>query len=468
MNRKLAFALITCGVAGSAVGTAWTQTAMLEPPTNHYFVSEGTWGQKRPDQWALPHIGFDGSPDSAWRLVKRDAKPVIVAVIDTGLDWNHRNIAPENIWTNPGRTCACVGNGIDDDKNGFVDDVMGWDFVDHDNRPWDYDGHGTFVAGLIAGSWGDKDGMAGINPLARLMILKAVNNFGHTWSSYIAEAIGYAADNGARVVNLSVGGREITAVEQAAIDYAYSKGVVIVVAAGNEGGVDTSKFGIAASLDKRAHRRCDRPASRIRRRRCSPTGAASRSRRRGSTSRSFRARRTDVLFGIGCLGNTRLGTAYLCRRRTSATTTPRRHVVLGTDGRGPRLADDRQRSKPDQYSGHADHQEHGARCRFAGRRSIYRLWRDRRQGAEGAEELLSARQRTASRREWSRRARRRRCAYSGRPRRTSSSRPASRSAPVKRRPNGSRPGRSRAAAWRPTERWAISRQRRLPERRSGR
>ena len=243
MSRKLLFsALLLCGMAGG-IDAAWSQAAMLEPPDNHYFVSQGSWGQKYPDQWALQHVGFDASPDSAWRLVKRNAQPVIVAVIDTGLDWNHRNIASENIWSNP-REIA--GNGVDDDKNGYVDDIMGWDFVDRDNRPWDYDGHGTFVAGLIAGSWKDKEGMAGVNPFARLMVLKAINNFGHTRASFIAQAIAYAADNGARVINLSVGGKEISEVEQAAIDYAYAKGLVIVVAAGNEG-ADTSKYGIASS-----------------------------------------------------------------------------------------------------------------------------------------------------------------------------------------------------------------------------
>jgi subtilisin family serine protease len=289
MNRNLAAALLLCGVAGGA-GTAWTQTAMLEPPNNHYFVSEGSWGQKRPDQWALPHIGFDASPDSAWRLVKRDAQPVVVAVIDTGLDWNHRNIASENIWSNPKET---ANNGVDDDKNGYVDDVMGWDFLDHDNRPWDYDGHGTFIAGLIAGSWNDKEGMAGVNPLARLMILKAVNNFGLTRASYIAEAIAYAADNGARVINVSLGGREISEVEQAAIDYAYSKGAVIVVAAGNEG-VDTSKFGIAASskvLTVAATGFDDQKAV------FSNWGKISVA-APGVDILGLRARRTDVLFGI--------------------------------------------------------------------------------------------------------------------------------------------------------------------------
>jgi subtilisin family serine protease len=225
-----------------AAGPAWSQ-AMLDPPDTRYFVSQGSWGQKYADQWGLHRVGFDASPQSAWRLVKRDAKPVVVALIDTGLDWNHRNIDLENIWRNPKEI---ADNGVDDDKNGHVDDVIGWDFFERDNKPWDYDGHGTFIAGLIAGSWKDKDGIAGINPFARLMILKAVNNFGHTRASYLAQAIAYAADNGARVINLSVGDKGTAKVLQAAVDYAYSKGVVIVVAAGNEG-VELKDYGIAGS-----------------------------------------------------------------------------------------------------------------------------------------------------------------------------------------------------------------------------
>jgi subtilisin family serine protease len=216
---------------------------MLEPPNNHYFVSRGSWGQDYPDQWALKRIGLDASPDSAWRLVRRDAQPVVVAVIDTGLDWNHQNIDWDNIWHNPKEI---PGNGIDDDHNGYIDDVIGWNFFDNDNKPWDYDGHGTMIAGIIAGSWKDKNGIAGINPFARIMVVKAINNFGHSRASYLSQAIAYAVDNGARVINLSVGGKEVTKVEQAAIDYAYAKGAVIVVASGNEG-VDVSNYGMAGS-----------------------------------------------------------------------------------------------------------------------------------------------------------------------------------------------------------------------------
>ena len=242
MKLSAACLVAICAMAAfpSPVGA---QSASLSLPDTHYFNSKGSWGQKYPDQWGLARIGFDSSPNSAWHLVKRDAQPVVVAVIDTGLDWNHRNIAWESIWRNPKEKLA---NGADDDKNGYVDDVIGWDFLAGDNKPWDYDGHGTFVAGIIAGRWSDKNGMAGVNPFAKLMILKGMNNFGHSRSSYVAEAITYAANNGARVINLSVGGKETTEILQAAIDYAYAKGVVIVVAAGNEG-LKVSNYGIASS-----------------------------------------------------------------------------------------------------------------------------------------------------------------------------------------------------------------------------
>jgi subtilisin family serine protease len=301
MTRKLASLLLLCGSLG-ACGAAWAQDATLSPPDNQYFVSQGSWGQKYPDQWALQRIGFDASPQSAWRLVKRNAQPVVVALIDTGLDWNHKNIDWESIWKNPKEI---PDNNVDDDKNGYVDDVMGWDFLDRDNKPWDYDGHGTFIAGIIAGSWKDKSGIAGINPFARLMILKAVNNFGHTRASYLAEAIAYAADNGARVINLSVGDKEVTKVEQAAIDYAYSKGVVIVVAAGNEG-VEISNYGIASSDKVLAVASTGFDDERVVFSNWGKIAVAA----PGLDVLSLRARRTDVMLGIEGVKYT-AGAAYV-------------------------------------------------------------------------------------------------------------------------------------------------------------
>jgi subtilisin family serine protease len=290
---KQAVAALVAGLAlFAACVCAWPQEAMLAPPDNHFFVGKASWGQPFADQWGLRRVGFDDSPGSAWRLIKRDAQPVIVAVIDTGLDWYHTNIDPQNIWTNPKEV---ADNGLDDDHNGYVDDIMGWDFIDRDNRPWDYDGHGTLIAGIIAGSWKDPNGMAGVNPFARLMILKAINNFGHTRASFVAEAIAYAADNGARVINLSVGGKEtMTAIEQAAVDYAYAKGVVIVVAAGNEA-ADISQYGIATSekvLTVAASGLDDQRASFSNWGKIAVTAP-------GVDILSMRARRTDVMLGIG-------------------------------------------------------------------------------------------------------------------------------------------------------------------------
>jgi subtilisin family serine protease len=241
--KRLLFALLAGLCLTGSMQHAWSQEAMLEPPVNKYFVATGSWGQSYQDQWGLYRIGFDSSPTSAWRLVKANASPVTVAVIDTGLDWNHKNISWDNIWKN---SKEIENNGVDDDKNGYVDDTIGWDFLDNDNRPWDYSGHGTFVAGVIAGSWKDPTGLAGINPFARLMILRVANGFGHTRKSYIAQAIAYAADNGARVINISLGNPGTSAAEQAALDYAYGKGCVIVVAAGNED-VEMKNYGIAGS-----------------------------------------------------------------------------------------------------------------------------------------------------------------------------------------------------------------------------
>lgn len=198
----------------------------------------GSWGQPVDDQWAIKRVGYTDSENSAWNQVPDSASPVVVAVIDTGLDWHHLDISHENIWRNKNEI---PDNGIDDDENGYVDDLIGWDFFARHNKPWDFDGHGTIVAGIIAATHNDV-GIAGINPHAQVMVLKAINNFGNTRASYLAEAIVYAADNGARVINLSVGGPGISRMEQAAIDYAYSKGVLVVAASGNEG-IELEEYG---------------------------------------------------------------------------------------------------------------------------------------------------------------------------------------------------------------------------------
>ena len=173
------------------------------------------------DQWAFDRVNAPSSDIT-------QLKPIIVALIDTGLDWHHLDISPDNLWRN---TAEIPNNFKDDDDNGYIDDEFGWDFIEKDNRPWDFDGHGTFVAGIIAAAHGNA-GIEGINPNAKLMILKALNGFGRSRAMTIARAIVYAADNGANIVNLSVS-PSFPDVVQAAVDYAQEKDVLVITAAGN-------------------------------------------------------------------------------------------------------------------------------------------------------------------------------------------------------------------------------------------
>src|SRR5690606_9959570 len=208
------------------------RTKLQGAPNDPHFEGKGAWGQAHDDQWAIKRVGLTGEADSAWARLGANPRDVVVAVIDSGLDWNHADFDWGNIWNNPGEI---PDNGVDDDGNGYVDDVIGWDFLGQNNKPWDHDGHGTLTAGIIAADSDNGVGIAGINPHARIMVLKALNAFGNSRASFIAHAIRYAADNGARVVNLSVGGPGLTGIERDAVAYARSKGVLIVAASGNDG-----------------------------------------------------------------------------------------------------------------------------------------------------------------------------------------------------------------------------------------
>ncbi|MBD2491445.1 S8 family peptidase [Aulosira sp. FACHB-615] len=158
-------------------------------------------------------------------------KGVVVAVIDTGVDYNHEDLK-NNIWTN---TKEIAGNGIDDDGNGYVDDVRGWNFVNNNNNTLDQNGHGTHVSGTIAGEK-NSYGVTGIAYNAKIMPVKVLNESGSGSYNAIANGIYYAVNNGANVINLSLGGNFSNRTLQNAVEYANSKGVVVVMAAGNDGG----------------------------------------------------------------------------------------------------------------------------------------------------------------------------------------------------------------------------------------
>jgi subtilisin family serine protease len=216
-------------VLGRLIALAATLGAVHAMDDPHY-QGAGLWGQSFDNQWAIKRVGYTDQPDSAWNGADQGLNDVVVAVIDTGLDWFHPDFPRNAIWKNQ---AEIADNGLDDDGNGYTDDMIGWNFVRNNNKPWDHDGHGTFVAGVIAAGHGNQTGIAGINPNAKIMVLKALDEFGQGHASMIAEAIVYAADNGARVLNLSLAGRQLTRTEQLAVDHARSKGAVVVVAAGN-------------------------------------------------------------------------------------------------------------------------------------------------------------------------------------------------------------------------------------------
>jgi hypothetical protein len=171
---------------------------------------------------------------------------VVVAVVDTGVDYTHRDLA-NNIWVNSGEV---ADNGIDDDGNGYIDDVRGWNFVGSDNNPMDLNGHGTHVAGTIAAE-NNRFGTTGVAYNATIMPVRVLSSDGDGNRENIANGIRYAVDNGANVINLSLGGGYSSEIQDA-IEYAASLGSVVVMASGNEGSTQpiapaasANQFGIA-------------------------------------------------------------------------------------------------------------------------------------------------------------------------------------------------------------------------------
>ena len=191
-------------------------------------------------QWNLPAIGWGEEEMEA-------AEEIVVGVIDSGLDYDHPDIAAQ-VWSN--RIEREGVPGVDDDGNGYVDDLMGWDFSDapglagegdfleRDNDPRDESGHGTHVAGIIAAAVGNGRGIAGVAPGVRVMPLRAGFNLpegGYLEDDDLAAAVVYAVDNGARVLNMSWGDPHFSPLLRDVIRYADQAGCVLVAAAGNEG-----------------------------------------------------------------------------------------------------------------------------------------------------------------------------------------------------------------------------------------
>ena len=191
---------------------------------------------KMADQWHLDAAKVK----EAWDYLESNSLPaggdesIVVAVIDTGVDYNHPDLSA-NMWVN---TQEIAGNGVDDDNNGFVDDIHGVAVVSesfsHSGDPDDDHGHGTHVAGIIASTGGNGVGGVGVAYNSKIMAIKAAQYSGVLTTADIAEGIYYAVDNGADVINMSFGGYGRSLVEEDALAVAYSQ-AVLIAAAGNNG-----------------------------------------------------------------------------------------------------------------------------------------------------------------------------------------------------------------------------------------
>jgi serine protease len=176
-------------------------------------------------QWHLDKIGAS----AAWNSFSSGSN-VVIAIVDDAVDRNHPDLAP-NLWVNPNEI---AGNEIDDDNNGFVDDVNGWNFADNNNDPnplLSTFAHGTHVAGIAAAATNNGVGVAGMGFSAKIMAIKTTSKRGVITHGYAG--IVYAADNGADIINCSWGGAGYSQTALEIVQYAMSQGSIVVAAAGN-------------------------------------------------------------------------------------------------------------------------------------------------------------------------------------------------------------------------------------------
>ncbi|NCN95116.1 MAG: S8 family serine peptidase [Bdellovibrionales bacterium] len=227
------------------------------PPDNPAIPTTGSGGSG-PDthfssQWGMNQLGVK----EAWASNGKGSDNVVVAVIDTGVDYTHEDLV-DNMWRNPGETGRDANgadkssNGIDDDGNGFVDDVVGWDFASNDNKPYDFTtsvwdmlfgggnpGHGTHCAGNVAARADNGKGVVGVAPNVKIMAIRFLTEKGQGTIADAVESVKYGVDNGANVLSNSWGSEgddpndPATEALKDAIRYAESQNVIFIAAAGN-------------------------------------------------------------------------------------------------------------------------------------------------------------------------------------------------------------------------------------------
>ena len=202
-------------------------------PNDPYYAS--LWGLNNTGQTGGTADADVDAPE-AWNISTGSAE-VIVAVLDSGVAYDHEDLTA-NMWINPGETPA---NGVDDDGNGYIDDIYGYDFVNKDSDPMDDAGHGSHCAGTIAATGNNGKGIAGVNWTARIMALKFLSSLGYGTDADAIEAIEYIIDqkvnHGQNVVaiNASWGGSDDDPLLYDAIEAAGDAGIIFCASAGNDG-----------------------------------------------------------------------------------------------------------------------------------------------------------------------------------------------------------------------------------------
>jgi subtilisin family serine protease len=202
--------------------------------TGQDYIVPDSWGEGSQTYYGKAQADIKAT--QAWDI-RHDASSVVVAVIDTGIDYTHSDLAP-NMWTNPGETA----NGQDSDGNGYVDDIHGYNFTNDTSDPMDVFGHGSHCAGTIGARGNNGAGITGVAWNVKLMAVKVLDDSGSGYTDWIMNGILYAADMGAQISNNSWGARfnnELYAdliyrPIADAIQYANEAGMLFVAAAGND------------------------------------------------------------------------------------------------------------------------------------------------------------------------------------------------------------------------------------------
>ena len=211
------------------IGTGGGKKIELQSiPNDTYFSKQ--YGLYNDGTFSLSSATNDADIDMdlGWDIEQGD-QSIIVAVLDSGIKLDHPEFSGR-LWTNPNETL----NGIDDDNNGYIDDINGWDFANNDDDPTDDHGHGTNVTGIIGANSNNNLGYSGVDWNCKLMIGKILDENNSGYYSWWTDGIYYAVDNGAKVINMSVGGSGFSSSMKDAIDYAYNNGVTVVACMMNE------------------------------------------------------------------------------------------------------------------------------------------------------------------------------------------------------------------------------------------